>query len=76
MEISEDDGEDTQVDTNREYYVCSKYGEHDGLDNDEPHLEENLAPEDQGYPNCVIDELYNQLEVKKNDYEFESIVDN
>ena len=33
------------------------------------------SPEDQGYPNYIVDDLYNQLEVDKDDYEFERIVD-
>ena len=29
--------------------------------------------EDQGYPNYIVDDLYNQLEVDNDDYEFERI---
>ena len=76
MEISKDDGEDTEEDAKREADVCSEFRDHDGFDNDEPDLEETLPPEDQGYPNYIIYELYKKLEVEKNDYELKCIVDN
>ena len=61
MEISEDDGDDTEEDENRKYDVWSKSGEHEGFDNDEPDLEETIPPEYQGDPNSIVDDLYNQL---------------
>ena len=33
------------------------------------------SPEYQLYPYSIVDDLYNQLEVDKDDYEFERIVD-
>ena len=36
MEISEDDGEDTQVDANRESGACSESRENEVIDNYEP----------------------------------------
>ena len=39
MEISEDDGENTEENANSEYGVCSESGEHRGFDNCEPDLE-------------------------------------
>ena len=33
------------------------------------------SPEDQVYPYSIVDDLYNQLEVEKDDYEFERIFD-
>ena len=38
MEISEDDGQDTEEDENIESDVCSESGKHQGCDNDEPFL--------------------------------------
>ena len=73
MEISEDGGKDTEEDANSESDVCSESGEHEGFDNDEPDLEETIPPEDQGNPNSIVDDLYNQLEVEKYDYEFKRI---
>ena len=42
MEISQGVGEDTQVDVNSEYDVCSESGQYEGLDKYEPDLEEIL----------------------------------
>ena len=75
MEISEDNGEDKEEDENSKSGVCSESREHQGFDNDEPYLEENLPTEDQGDTNSIPDELYNQLEIEKDDYEYKSIVD-
>ena len=68
VEISEDYGQDTEVDANSESYVCSESGEQEGIDNNETYLEETLPLEDQGYPNSIVGDLYNQLEVQKDDY--------
>ena len=76
MEIMGNDDEDTGVDTNSKYDIWSESGYHEGLDNDEPELDETLPPEKQGDPNSIVDDLYNQLKVEKDDYEFERIVDN
>ena len=57
MEISEDEGEDTEVDANSEYDVWSQSGEHACLDNNGPDLEKILSPEEQGYPNSTFDYL-------------------
>ena len=70
MEISEDGGEDTEVDANSEFDVCSESGNHQGFDNNEPYLEETLPPEYQGDPNSIVDDLYTQLKVEKYGYEF------
>ena len=67
MEISEDDGKGKEVDANMEYDECSESGYNEGFDNDEPDLEETIPLEDQGYPNSIVDYLYNQLEVEKDD---------
>ena len=45
-EISENDVKDIYVDANRNYYVCAQYREHEGFENNKPHLEENLPQED------------------------------
>ena len=74
MEISEDDGDDTEEDENIKSGVWSESGEHVGFDNDEPDLEETLPPEYQEDKNSIVDDLYNHLEVEKDDYEFEMIV--
>ena len=65
MEISEDDGEDTEEDKNSESDVCSESSDNEGFDNDEPDLEETLPPEHQEYQNYIVDDLHNQLEVGK-----------
>ena len=44
MEISEDNDEDTEVDENSESDVCSKSGDNQAIDNNEPELEETLPP--------------------------------
>ena len=49
--------------------------DHEGLDTKEPELKENLPSEQQRYPNSIVDDLYNQLEVWKDDCEFKNIVD-
>ena len=75
MEIFEDDGKDTEVDANRSSGVCSESRDHQGLDNNEPDLEEKLSPEYQIYPNDTVGDLYNQLGVEKDYYDFKRIVD-
>ena len=55
MEISDDDGENIEEDKNSESDICSESRDHEGFDDDEPDLEENLPPKDQGYPNLIID---------------------
>ena len=45
------------------------------IDNDEPDPKENLPLEYQGYPNSLVDDLYNKLESEKDDNESERIVD-
>ena len=71
MEIIEDDGEDTEEDANIKYNVLSDSREHEVFYNDSPYLNKNLPPEDQGDTNSIDDDLYNQLEVDKVDYESE-----
>ena len=51
MDISEDDGEDSEVYANRKYGACSESGEYEGPDNEEPHLKETLPPKEQLNPN-------------------------
>ena len=46
IEISDDYGEDSEVYLNRKYGALSESGEHEGPDNEEPHLKENLPPEE------------------------------
>ena len=75
MEISGDNGEDTEVDENSETDACSQSVYHEGLDKYEPYLKETTPLEERGYPNSIVDYLYNQLEVENYDYESESIVD-
>ena len=75
MEISEEDGEDIELYANRESDVWSDSGEHEGFDRDEPDLKETLTRVGEGYPDSIVDGLYNQLEVEKDCYESESIVD-
>ena len=55
MEIDEDDGEDTEVDTNIYFGVCSKSWQHEGFDNNESGLEETLRLEYQGDTNYIVD---------------------
>ena len=74
MEISEDEGEDTEVDANRKSDVCSQYRENEGFDKYELYLEETLPLEEQGDLHYIVDNLYNQFEVEKDDYESEIIV--
>ena len=76
MDISEDDGEDSEVYANRKYGACSESGEYEGPDNEEPHLKETLPPKEQLNPNSIVNGLYNKLEAEKDHYEFKSIVDN
>ena len=56
--------------------VKLKSKEHEGFDDNEPELQEILPPEYQGDPDSIFDDLYNQLEVEKDYYEFKRIVDN
>ena len=70
MEISEYGGDDTEVDSNSKYDICSDSMEHEGFDHNEPYLEETLPQEDQGYPDSIVDDLYDQLD----DYKFKRIL--
>ena len=74
MEIGKDDIKDLEVDANSKYDACSDSRDHQGTYIGKSYLEENLPPEDHGYPNSFVNYLYNQLEVKKYDYEFENII--
>ena len=75
MEIGQNDGNNTEEDLNSKFDVCSESRDHEGFDNSEPNLEEILPPDDQVYPNSIVDDLYNQLEVEKDNYKCEIIVD-
>ena len=61
MEISVDRGEDTEEDANSKSGVCLESGEYESFDNNEPDLEENITPKDQGDKNSIAGDLYNQL---------------
>ena len=67
MEISEDNSKDTQVDANSKYDVFSEYGEHKGIGDYEPDIKETIPLQDQVYPHSIFDDLYNQLELDKDD---------
>ena len=47
MEICKDDGEDSEVDTYNECYVCKKYREQQNTGSEETDLEETIPPEEQ-----------------------------
>ena len=67
-ESSKDDGEDTEVDTNRESDAFSESGDYKGIDNYVPDLGEALPPEERKHPNSIVIDLYNKLEVENNYY--------
>ena len=75
MEIIKDDGEGTEEDESSKSCVCSESSYHKVFDNYQPDLKETIPPEEQGDPNSIVGDLYNQLEVEKDDYEFERIFD-
>ena len=74
MEIRDDGGEYTEVGANKEFDGCSESGEHKGLDNYKPDLEETIPPEQLGYPSSILDYLHIKAEVEKYDYEYERIL--
>ena len=44
-------------------------------EDEEQDTEETLPPGSQGDPDAIIEDLYNKLDIKEDDYEFEKIID-